>query len=131
MEELSTFVKEEGLTGRKAITYGELPGLHYLLDMPPALSTGWPDLKSYRMIEYERDLKALEEEIKVGQEGPIIIVSSPVAAYWSDDGEAMGWFGVDTEKMAKDEKQRILGEFVRKYGYAEAFGNGRYVVYMQ
>lgn len=131
LEELSTFVKEEGLTGRKAITYGELPGLHYLLDMPPALSTGWPDLKSYRMIEYERDLKALEEEIKAGQEGPVIIVSSSVAAYWSDDGEAMGWFGVDTEKMAKDEKQRILGEFVRKYGYAEAFGNGRYVVYMQ
>lgn len=129
LEELSVFMKEEGLTGREVITYGELPGLSYLLDMPPALSTAWPDLKSYRMTEYERDLTALEEKIKAGKEGPVIIVSSPVAAYWSDDGEAISWFGVDMEKMAADEKQRMLADFVRDYGYTECFGNARYVVY--
>lgn len=129
LEELSAFVKEEGLTGRAVITYGELPGLSYLLDMPPALSTAWPDLKSYRMTEYERDLTALKEKIKAGEEAPIIMVSPSVAAYWSDDGEAINWFGVDMEKMAKDEKLRILGEWVRDYGYTECFGNARYVVY--
>lgn len=129
LEELSVFMKEEGLTGREIITYGELPGLSYLLDMPPALSTAWPDLKSYRMTEYERDLTALEEKIKAGKEGPVIIVSSPVAAYWSDDGEAINWFGVDMEKMAADEKQRMLADLVRDYGYTECFGNARYVVY--
>lgn len=129
LEELSGFMKEEGLTGREVIAYGELPGLPYLLDMPPALSTGWPDLTSYRMTEYERDLAALEEKIKAGGEAPVIIVSSSVAAYWSDDGEAISWFGVDMEKMAKDEKQRMLADFVRDYGYAECFGNARYVVY--
>lgn len=129
LEELSVFMKEEGLTGREVITYGELPGLSYLLDMPPALSTAWPDLKSYRMTEYERDLSALEEKIKAGKEGPVIVVSSPVAAYWSDDGEAISWFGVDMEKMAEDEKQRMLADFVRDYGYTECFGNARYVVY--
>lgn len=129
LEELSGFTKEEGLTGREAITYGELPGLHYLLDMPPALSTGWPDLESYRMAEYTRDLAAVESENKAGKELPVIIVSSGVAAYWSDDGEAINWFGVDVEKMAMDEKQRILGAFVRDHGYTEVFGNARYVVY--
>lgn len=129
LEELSLFIKEAGLTGREAITYGEQPGLHYLLDMPPALSTGWPDLKSYRMTEYERDLAALETGINGGKEPPVIIVSSSVAAYWSDDGEAINWFGVDVEKMAVDEKQRILGEWVRDYGYTEQFGNAGYVVY--
>ena len=129
LEELSDFTKEEGLTGRQAITYGELPGLHYLLDMPPALSTGWPDLESYRMAEYTRDLAVVEAENKAGKELPVIIVSSGVAAYWSDDGEAINWFGVDVEKMAMDEKQRILGAFVRDHGYTEAFGNARYVVY--
>lgn len=129
LEELSDFIKEEGLTGREAITYGELPGLHYLLDMPPALSTGWPDLPSYRMAEYTRDLDTLETECRAGKEMPIIVVSSAVAAYWSDDGEAINWFGVDVEKMAMDEKQRILGEWIRDYGYAEVFGNARYVVY--
>ncbi len=131
LEELSDFIKEEGLAGREMITYGELPGLHYLLDMPPALSTGWPDLDSYRMAEYTRDLAALETESRAGNELPVIIVSSAVAAYWSDDGEAINWFGVNVEKMAMDEKQRILAEWIRDYGYAEAFGNARYVVYLK
>lgn len=130
LEELSDFIKEEGLTGREMITYGELPGLHYLLDMPTALSTGWPDLDSYRMTEYTRDLAALETESGAGKEMPVIIVSPAVAAYWSDDGEAINWFGVDVEKMAADEKQRILAEWIRDYGYTEVFGNARYVVYM-
>lgn len=129
LEELRLFTEEEGLTGRAAITYGELPGLHYLLDMPPALSTGWPDLNSYRMTEYERDLAALEAEIAAGGELPVIIVSSAVAAYWSDDGEAISWFGVDMKKMQLDEKQRILWDWVRDHGYTERFGNARYVVY--
>lgn len=131
LEELSDFIKEEGLTGRKMITYGELPGLFYLLDMPPALSTGWADLKSYRMAEYTRDLAALETESAAGGEMPVIIVHSAVAAYWSDDGEAINWFGVDMEKMAMDEKQRILSDWIRDYGYTEAFGNARYVVYVK
>lgn len=129
--ELAVFTREEGLAGRELITYGELPGLSYLLDMPPALSTGWPDLTSYRMTEYARDLADLETEIGAGKEAPVIIVSSSVAAYWSDDGEAINWFGVDIEKMAKDEKLRILGEWVRDYGYTEQFANARYVVYVK
>ena len=94
LEELSVFAKEEGLTGREAITYGELPGIHYFLDMPPALSTIWPDLESYRMTEYLRDMEEVAEEMEAGEEPPVIIVSSAVAAYWSDDGEAIGWFGM-------------------------------------
>lgn len=129
LEELSAYIQEAGLSGREAITYGELPGLPYLLDMPPALSTGWPDLESYRMTEYTRDMAALEEKMGEGREPPVIIVSSSVAAYWSDDGEAINWFGVDTETMDKDEKQRILWDFVGEYGYEETFGNARYVVY--
>lgn len=131
LEELSAFIEEEGLTGREMIAYDELPGLHYLLDMPPALSTGWPDLDSYRMTEYTRDLAEVETESRTGKELPVIIVSSAVAAYWSDDGEAINWFGVDMEEMAKDEKQRILGDWIRDYGYMEVFGNARYVVYVK
>ena len=131
LEELSAFIEEEGLTGREMIAYDELPGLYYLLDMPPALSTGWPDLDSYRMTEYTRDLAELAAESRAGKELPVIIVSSAVAAYWSDDGEAINWFGVDMEEMAKDEKQRILGEWIRNYGYTEVFGNARYVVYIE
>lgn len=129
LKELALFIQEERLSGREAITYGELPGLHYLLDMPSALSTAWPDLDSYRMAEYKRDLVALEDRIAAGGESPVIIVSTPVAAYLSDDGEAIVWFGVDMEVMAADEKLRLLAELMQKYGYTEVFGNARYVVY--
>lgn len=131
LEELAVFIEEEGLAGREMIAYGELPGLHYLLDMQPALSTAWPDLDSYRMAEYTRDMEALETARKAGEEPPVIIVSSGIAAYWSDDGEAINWFGVDMEKMAGDEKLRILWDFVSDHGYVERFGNARYVVYLK
>lgn len=129
LKELALFMQEEGLSGREAVTYGELPGLHYLLDMPPALSTAWPDLESYCMTEYKRDLAALENRIAAGEEPPVIILSTPVAAYLSDDGEAIVWFGVDMEAMAADEKLQMLAGLMREYGYAEVFGNARYVVY--
>lgn len=129
LEELVSFVKEEGLTGREVICYDELPGLSYLLDMPPALSNAWPDLSTYRMVEYLRDMEAVEAESRAGKELPVVIVSTPVAAYLSDDGEAIAWFGVDMGACAADEKLQILGEFLREHGYAECFGNAEYVVY--
>lgn len=131
LEELVNFVKDEDLTGREVICYGELPGLSYLLDMPPALSTAWPDLASYRMVEYLRDMEAVEAEGRDGKELPVVIVSTPVAAYLSDDGEAIAWFGVDMEACASDEKLQILREFLIEHGYTERFGNAGYVVYCE
>lgn len=128
--ELALYMQEEGMSGRETIAYGELAGLHYLLDMPPALSTAWPDLESYRMTEYRRDLSVVESRMQAGGEPPVIVLSAAAAAYLSDDGEAINWFGVDTEAMAADEKLRILAELMREYGYSECFGNARYVVYM-
>lgn len=121
LSELAEYVQEEGLTGKRALFYGDIPGLGYLLDMPPALSTFWPDLDSYRMAEYERDLERMEEP-------PVVIVSSPVAAYLSEDADGMNWFGVDQAKMDGDEKLQILKEYLHACGYEETFGNGLYVV---
>jgi hypothetical protein len=131
LEELAAFADTEGLTGRAILTYGDLPGLGYLLDMPPALSTFWCDLDSYRMVEYEQDMAKLENAI--AQDGvdaaPVIILSSPTAAYLSEDADAMNWFDVDRETLAADEKLQILGVFMTKYEYQEQFANGRYAVY--
>ena len=131
LQELAVFVEEENLTGRNLITYGELPGLGYLLDMPSALSTFWPDLDSYRMVEYERDMARIETNMKQGNdETPVIILTSPVAAYLSEDADGMNWFGVDRETMDQDEKLQMLGDFMERYGYREAFCNARYAVYV-
>ena len=117
-------MQDAGLTGREVILDGEIPGLGYLLDMPPALSNFWPDLDSYRMVEYERDLAQLIEP-------PVIIVASPVAAYLGEDADGMNWFGVEQEKMDADGKLQILKGYMEENGYQERFGNGRYVVYTQ
>lgn len=123
LAELAEYVRQARLTGREVILYGEVPGLGYLLDMPPALSTFWPDLDSYRMVEYERDMALLEKP-------PVVIVSSAVAAYLNEDADGMDWFGVNREKLDQDGKLQILGEYMKAHAYQEGFGNARYVVYV-
>ena len=123
LEELAEYAESAGFAGRGLISYGELPGLGYLLDMPPALSTFWPDLPSYLMSEYERDMTRLTTP-------PIVIVASPVAAYLNEDADGMNWFGVDRETLDQDEKLRILSAYMKEHSYREIFGNGRYVVYL-
>lgn len=123
LSELAAYTESEELTGREVILYGELPGLGYLLDMPSALSTFWADLDSYRMAEYERDLAQIDTP-------PVIIVSSPVAAYLNEDADGMNWFGVDREKMEADEKLQMLADYMTAHAYRESFGNGRYTVYV-
>lgn len=123
LTELAEYAQQAQLTGREVILYGEIPGLGYLLDMPSALSTFWPDLDSYRMVEYERDMEQLASP-------PVVIVSSSIAAYLNEDADGMNWFGVEKEKLDQDEKLRILGEYMKDHSYQEAFGNARYVVYV-
>lgn len=123
LSELAEYTDSVGLAGKEVILYGEIPGLGYFLDMPPALSTFWPDLDSYRMVEYERDMDGLESP-------PVIITSSPIAAWLNEDADGMNWFGVDQEKLNADEKLQILSQYMEERGYQESFGNGRYVVYV-
>lgn len=123
LTELAQYAKQAGLAGKPVVLYGEIPGIGYFLDMPPALSTFWPDLDSYRMEEYRRDLEQITEL-------PVIIVSSRTAAYLNGDEVCMEWFGADKEKMDSDEKLKILADYMSQHAFRESFGNGRYVVYM-
>ena len=121
LAELAEYIEQAELTGERVLLYGDIPGLGYLLDMPSALSTFWPDLASYRMVEFERDMAQMEE-------APVIIVASPVAAYLNEDAEGMNWFGVEQETLDGDEK--LMGLYLEEHSYQETFGNGQYVVYV-
>lgn len=125
--DLAQYAKEQQFAGREVILYGEIPGLSYFLDMPAALSTSWPDLDSYRMVEFERDMQEIEQDIET--ERPVVMVASAIAAYKGEDAEAYAWFGVDEEKYDKDEKLQTLLHFLEDYGYEETFCNMRYAVY--
>lgn len=127
LSELVKYAKEEGLTGREVILYGEIPGISYLLDMPAAISTSWPDLDSYRLERFYQDMETVTDNMET--ERPIVIVSSAIAAYKGEDAEAYEWFGVDTEGYDADEKLAALLTFLDAYGYEETFCNMRYAVY--
>lgn len=125
--DLSAFVKENGITGKRVILYGEIPGLSYLLDMPSAISTTWPDLDSYRLMQFQEDMENAEN--RIDEERPVVIVASWIAAYYSEDAKALEWFGVDSEKYDADEKLKIVRQFLTENEYEETFANMRYVVY--
>ncbi|MCH5249256.1 MAG: hypothetical protein J1E98_04970 [Lachnospiraceae bacterium] len=127
LTDLVKHTKANDFAGRKVILYKELPGLSYLLDMPPAISTSWPDLDSYRLEQFEQDMEAVEGNMD--SDRPIIIVSSAIAAYRTGDPEAYEWFGVNEEAFASDEKLEILLQFIEDYGYEETFCNMKYAIY--
>lgn len=127
LSDLVVYARENGLIGRQVILYGEIPGLSYLLDMPSAISTTWPDLDSYRLVQFEEDIKTVIN--RMNEERPIVIVASGVAAYYTEDAEAYKWFDVNPEEYGADMKMEILGRFLTEYDYRETFSNMRYVVY--
>lgn len=131
--DLAEFAKERNFAGREVILYGEVPGLSYFLDMPTAISTSWPDLDSFRPVQFERDMEKVEQKMAEGQGGkqdrPVVIVSSAIAAYRGEDAKAYEWFGVDPQKYDGDEKLAMLLRFLEDYGYEETFCNMRYAVY--
>lgn len=144
--DLEEYARAQNFAGREVILYGEVPGLSYFLDMPTAISTAWPDLDSFRLVQFEQDMEKLEQKLsgeaaqssgagverreeEALQEPPVVIVSSAIAAYWGEDAEAYQWFGVDTEALDADEKLAVLRQFLEDYGYEETFCNMRYAVY--
>ncbi|MBO4346461.1 MAG: hypothetical protein J5840_02340 [Lachnospiraceae bacterium] len=60
--ELNGYVKRRGLTGQKAIFYGNIPGFEYIFKMPCAISHSWPDLGSFSDADFKKDIDSLTEK---------------------------------------------------------------------
>jgi len=118
LEEITEYVKEEGLQGKEVILYGALPSLSYYLEMPAAFNP-WPDLDSYGYSRMERHMTELEEEIAEGsKERPVIIVERNYAENFDPESEEI-----------KDLKWKLILEFREKYGYEQTFINDKFVVW--
>ena len=96
----------EGTEG-KLISYGNLPGLYYVLDKEPALSTLWPDLDSF---SYE-DMKADIDSFTATGEDAMLIIRSELA----DES---------------DGKYRLIKEFIDEKGYVEGYNGDDYIMYL-
>ena len=116
--------------GDTLITYGDIPGMGYLLDMPSALTTFWPDLDSYNYSEWKRDMDAVFAPGQYGENLPVIVVTLPVAAWESGDDAAIDYFGIDRDEYAADTKLNDLVKVIRDCGYTQEYSNDAYSVYV-
>lgn len=118
LQGLNDYLTEQELIGERALLYGNVPSLAFYFSLEPAISTTWPDLKSFSDDKFCGELDALEKEVL-----PIVIIDTvteeDLRAY--ENGEAISG---ETEK-----KIERLQMFLADNGYKESFSNEGFVVY--
>ena len=80
LEELATALYDNKRNGAKAVFFGGIPGVAYVLDIEPAIDTTWPDLDSYSTDKF---VTALENVAASGEELPIVIIGKRPVEYAS------------------------------------------------
>ncbi len=126
IEGLTLYVEEEGLQDREVLLYGQIPGVSYILDMPSAISTTWPDLRSYGYEVMEEDMQLLTEKGEQGR--PLVIVEAGLDSWLQGDGAAQ-LTQKERESYAADKKLLLIIEYMDKFGYERVFSNTRFAVY--
>lgn len=125
IEGLTDYVESEGLSDRSVISYGRIPAVSYILDMPPAISTLWPDLRSYNYAVMREDLEKLwDYPEKAGR--PLVILATKGPERWIR-GEAMS--EEDIAYYMLNEKWEMLYSYMVEQGYERVYGNEEFVVY--
>ena len=56
---LHAFLRDNGYEGSETLLFGDIPGVSYLFDLPPAIFTTWPDLESNVTERFDEALSAL------------------------------------------------------------------------
>ena len=98
IEELTSYVNDKGYKGQRAIFYGDIPGLEYILKMPCAISHTWPNLGSFSYDEFANDIDSLDDK-------PIIFINTD---YMAD--------AYNPNKSYR--KEQYLEDFLTENGYS-------------
>ncbi len=81
IEGLTVYAGEQFTGDEELILYGNLPGVVYLLHLPSALTTIWPDLDSFPVSLFTEELGRLVEDCPSGKrEWPVLVLSLETAA---------------------------------------------------
>lgn len=107
--ELKNCLEDNGLMDDEIITFGETPGISYLFDIDPAISTVWPDLDSYSLGRFEADLGKLEAS---DEPAPTILVGNKLKEYANISA-----------------KYDMLLDYIDKHDYNKIFESDRFTVY--
>lgn len=105
LEELIAFCEENDVAGQPLLIWGDAPGLSYILDVPSAIFTTWPEIPS-------NTYKALEEALSGLTWNPPVILHN------------------DTGKpLAEGEKSDLILDFLTERHYVKIFENNNYSIY--
>ena len=120
-ENISELVKNVSLlkNGEESVLlYGDIPGVSYLLKMPSAISTSWPDLDSFSISKMSDELGSISED-----EMPLIVISTSVYDWlYGDAVEA------DEDKTLNTDKLELARNFINVNGYEETYLSDEFVV---
>lgn len=120
-ENISELVKNVSLlkNGEESVLlYGDIPGVSYLLKMPSAISTSWPDLDSFSISKMSDELGSISED-----EMPLIVISTNVYDWlYGDAVEA------DEDKTLNTDKLELARNFINVNGYEETYLSDEFVV---
>ncbi len=133
IESLTMYIEDAGLSDRSVILYGQIPALSYYLEMPPAISTTWPDLRSYSLEMFQREIAQVEKACSQNAaDRPLIIVSASIDAYLTEDAEGLELTGTSQAQIdayAADEKLSCLTAFMEAEGYTESYCNSGFAIF--
>lgn len=132
LEEITVFMTEnQSEYGQKElILYGNIPGLAYYLNMPPAIYTTWADLDSNPLERLREELwEITESKGSNWEERPLVIITPQLDAYFAGNEQAMSYWGTDAADCEQDEKLTAIGEFLTENEYEQVFANEAFVVY--
>lgn len=125
LEEISVFMVEnkEKYGDKKLVLYGNIPGLAYYLDMPPAIYTTWADLNTNSQEQLQADLDGITAALgKEEGERPLVILTPEVAAHISDLPSKDFW-------GAQEAKLYTIWRFMEQNAYSQVFANEAFVVF--
>ena len=96
------------MKSREAILYHNVPGLSFLLELTPAMSSTWPDLRSFSTEKFQRELAEISENCEA-EDRPVVIIGADAPT--------------DQPKM------EMLLIFLKEENYREDFSNELCTVY--
>lgn len=118
LQGLNDYLVENDMKGEKVLLYGNVPAIAFYFSLEPAISSTWPDLKSFSYEKFEKEIDLLEKE-----ELPLVI---------TDTETRESFFACeDTEnsESSSEKKLKRLQAFLENNGYVEIYSNNAFVVY--
>lgn len=124
MQKTGDYIVQEKLQGREMISYGNIPSVSFYFRMPAAFNP-WCDLLSYDASQMEKDMRALEREMKSGEkERPVLMLEHTFhllvlgeRATLEKEGMNPDWL----DKLEADPKWQMLSDFMEQYDYKPDF----------